>query len=74
MGRRGEGNRLSLVVSGPRTATMPVLAFSQIAFDRIEFGAMAASGIVVTAPVLILTLFVQRYLVTGLTLGATAGQ
>ena len=53
---------------------MPVLAFSQIAFDRIEFGAMAASAIVVTAPVLILTLFVQRYLVTGLTLGATAGQ
>ena len=65
---------LSLVVSGPTTATMPVLAYSQIAFEVTNFGEMAASAVVVTAPVLILTLFVQRYLVTGLTLGAMAGQ
>lgn len=65
---------LSFVVSGPRTMTMPVVAYNQIAFDRINFGAMAASAMVVTAPVLLVTLFVQRYLVTGLTLGATAGQ
>jgi multiple sugar transport system permease protein len=64
---------LSLVVAGPRTTTLPVLAYSQMAFDRIEFGAMAASGIVVTAPILLLTLFVQRYLVTGLSMGGTVG-
>jgi multiple sugar transport system permease protein len=61
---------LSFVVSGPNTATLPVLAYSQIAADRINFGGMAASGIVLTAPILIFTLFVQRYLIRGLTLGS----
>lgn len=64
---------LSLAVGGPNTVTMPMLAYSQISAESINFGAMAAAGIIVTAPVLILTLFVQRYLIAGLTLGAIRG-
>ena len=61
---------LSVVVSGPRTMTLPVLAYGQIAFDRIYYGAMAASAVALTAPVLLLTLFAQRYLIKGLALGS----
>lgn len=64
---------LSNVVGGPRTATLPVLAYQQIATDYAFYGPMAASAIVITTPVLILTLFVQPYLVKGLTLGSTHG-
>ena len=50
--------------------TLPVLAYGQIAFDRIYYGAMAASAVALTAPVLLLTLFAQRYLIKGLALGS----
>jgi multiple sugar transport system permease protein len=63
----------TLVAGGPATRTLPVIAYSQIGIYRTDFGAMAASGIVLAVPVLILTLFVQRYLVRGLALGAIKG-
>ncbi len=63
----------TLVVGGPTTATLPVIAYNQIGVYRTDYGAMAASGIVLTLPVLILTLFVQRYIVRGLSFGAVKG-
>ncbi len=63
----------TLIVGGPVTSTLPVIAYNQIGIYRTNFGAMAASGIVLTLPVLVLTLFVQRYIVRGLAFGGTKG-
>lgn len=64
---------MSSIVGGGDTKTLPVIAYSQIGFYKTDMGAMAASGIVLTIPVLILTLFVQKYIVRGLTFGALKG-
>jgi len=63
----------SLIAGGPDTRTLPVIAYNQVGIYRTDYGGMAASGIVLTIPVLILTLFVQRYLVRGLAVGAIKG-
>jgi multiple sugar transport system permease protein len=63
----------TMIVGGPSTSTLPVIAYNQIGMYRTNYGAMAASAIVLTLPVLILTLFVQRYIVRGLSFGAVKG-
>ncbi len=63
----------TLIVGGPSTRTLPVLAYNQIGIYRTSFGGMAASGLILTLPVLIMTLFVQRYIVRGLAFGGTKG-
>jgi multiple sugar transport system permease protein len=64
---------LSSILGGGVTKTLPVVAYSQIGFYKTDQGAMAASGIVLTLPVLVLTLLVQRYIVRGLAFGALKG-
>ena len=64
---------LSWIIGGSDTMTLPVVAYNQMAWDRIYYGPMAAAGMVVVTPILLLTLVMQRYLQTGLTLGATGG-
>lgn len=56
---------------GGQTATVLVSKF--IAPTVSQFGAMAAAGVLVTVPIFILTILLQRYLVKGLTLGAVRG-
>lgn len=56
---------------GAQTATVLVSKF--IAPSSAQFGPMAAAGILVTIPIFVLTVLLQRYLVKGLTLGAVRG-
>ncbi|HOG47205.1 MAG TPA: carbohydrate ABC transporter permease [Anaerolineae bacterium] len=63
----------SMMIGGPATRTLPVVAYNQIDMYRTDWGAMAASAFVLTLPVLLITLFVQRYIVRGLTFGAVKG-
>jgi len=64
---------LAMIIAGVKTRTLPVVAYMQIGLYQFDWGGMAASGIILTLPVLILTLFVQRYVVRGLTFGAIKG-
>jgi len=64
---------LSAVVGGPQTRTLPVIAYMQIGMYRTEWGAMPTTGILITLPVLIMTLFIQRYIIRGLAFGAIKG-
>lgn len=63
----------SLVLSGPRTKPVPVAVFNFISYGQIDFGGLGAAAVLITLPVIILTLFIQRYIVSGLTMGAVKG-
>ena len=41
-----------------------------ISYEAINWGTLAAAATMITLPVLLLTLVVQRHIVTGLTFGA----
>jgi multiple sugar transport system permease protein len=63
----------SLVLSGPNTRPVPVAVFNFISYGQIDFGGLGAAAVLITLPVVILTLIIQRWIVTGLTMGAVKG-
>ena len=58
-----------VVLAGRTTRTLPVAVYNVLTFEQISWGPLAAAALVVTAPVLILTLFMQKEIVAGLTAG-----
>ena len=63
----------SLILSGNRTMTVPVAVFQFISYEEINWGGLAAAASVITVPPLIMTLFIQKYMIRGLTSGAVKG-
>lgn len=63
----------SLVLASQQTRPLPVAVFSFISYTQIDWGGLNAAATVVTLPVLIMILFVQKQMVRGLTLGSVKG-
>lgn len=61
------------VLGGRTTRTLPVAVFNMLTFEQLAWGPLAAAALLVTAPVLILTLFIQKEIVGGLTAGSVKG-
>ena len=55
--------------SNPETRTLPVAVYNVLTFEQLAWGPLAAAAIVVTLPVLLLTIFIQKEIVAGLTAG-----
>ncbi|MBN9060971.1 MAG: sugar ABC transporter permease [Rhizobiales bacterium 65-9] len=62
-----------VVLASRETRTLPVAVYNMISFDQLSWGPLAAAALIVTAPVLLLTMFAQRQIVAGLTAGAVKG-
>jgi multiple sugar transport system permease protein len=61
---------LALILTGPRTKTVPIGMSQFITEHAVEWGPMAAAALMLLLPLLFVTFFLQRSLVRGLTLGA----
>ncbi len=59
-----------IVLAGRETRTLPVAVYNMISFEQLSWGPLAAAALIVTLPVLLLTIFAQRQIVAGLTAGA----
>ena len=62
-----------IVLASRETRTLPVAVYNMISFDQLSWGPLAAAALLVTLPVLVLTIFAQRQIVAGLTAGAVKG-
>ena len=62
-----------IVLAGRETRTLPVAVYNMISFDQLSWGPLAAAALIVTFPVLLLTILAQRQIVAGLTAGAVKG-
>lgn len=60
----------ALMFTRNQVKTAPVALVSFMSFEGINWGPMAAAGLLVLAPVFLFSLFVLRYLVAGLSMGA----
>lgn len=58
-----------VVLAGRETRTLPVAVYNVLTFEQISWGPLAAAALLVTLPVLILTLLMQKEIVAGLTAG-----
>ena len=63
----------ALVLSGSKTKTLPVAIFDFVAYASIDWGGLMAAAVIITLPIMVIALFTQKYIVSGLTAGATKG-
>ncbi len=63
----------AIVLAGPELRTLPLIIFGVLTYEVINWGPVAAAAFMVTAPVLVITLFLQRHIVAGITAGAVRG-
>jgi len=63
----------ALVLSGSKTKTLPVAIFDFVGYASIDWGGLMAAAVIVTLPIMLIALFTQKYIVSGLTAGATKG-
>jgi len=63
----------ALVLSNRDTRTLPVAIANFTSYASVDWGGLMAASVVITVPVMIIALFAQRYVVAGLTSGATKG-
>lgn len=62
-----------LILGGDNTVTLPMAVYSFVSFEDVNWGGLTAAATVITVPILLLSLVVQRYLAGGLTMGAVKG-
>jgi multiple sugar transport system permease protein len=63
----------ALVLSGAQTKTLPVAIFNFVSYASIDWGGLMAAATVVTLPIMVVALFTQKFIVSGMTAGATKG-
>ena len=63
----------ALVLANEQTKTLPVAVLGYIGYSSIQWGTLMAASCIITMPVLVLALCVQKYIVRGLVAGAVTG-
>ncbi len=61
----------ALVLAGASTKTLPVAIFNFVSYASIDWGGLMSASVVVTVPIMVITLFTQKYIVANLTANAT---
>lgn len=59
-----------VIMAGENSKTLPVFVASFVANKNLDWGPMAAAATVAIIPIVIFTIFIQKWLVTGLSNGA----
>jgi multiple sugar transport system permease protein len=62
-----------MLISGNNAATFPVGLLTFVSKFSVDFGQMMAAGVLALIPACLFFMFIQRYLVQGLTAGAVKG-
>lgn len=61
------------VLAGRATRTLPAAVYNVLTFEQLAWGPLAAAALVVTIPVLLLTIVIQKEIVVGMTAGGVKG-
>jgi multiple sugar transport system permease protein len=59
----------SVVLGGKNTRTLPSAVYNMLTFEQLSWGPLAAAALLVTLPVLLVTVLAQREIVAGLSSG-----
>ncbi len=59
----------ALILSGAKTNTLPVIVFQFMAYEEINFGGLYAAATLITLPIIVLVLMIQKQFISGLTMG-----
>lgn len=59
----------SVVLGGKSARTLPSAVYNSISFEQVSWGPLAAAALMVTLPILVLTVVAQKQIVAGLSAG-----
>lgn len=62
-----------LILGTSKTQPLPVAIFSFISYTEVNWGGMMAASVVITLPIIIICMLLQKYIISGLTAGAVKG-
>jgi multiple sugar transport system permease protein len=62
-----------ILTSSVKAQTLPINIAGYVSFHKLNFGAMAAISIVALIPIFAIFYYIQKYIVTGMTMGAVKG-
>ena len=63
----------SLILSGPRTRTVPVAVYNFISYGKIDWAGIGAAASIIVLPVLVFSFFMRKGIIEGLSSGALKG-
>lgn len=63
----------ALILSSSKTTTLPIAIYQFISYSNVNWGGIMAASIVITLPIILISFFLQRHIITGLTAGAVKG-
>ena len=63
----------ALVLASTSTRTLPMAIFQFVAYSYTDWGGIMAAATVITLPIIVISLCLQRYVVAGMTAGAVKG-
>lgn len=62
--------KMALILSSSETRTLPVAVYNFVHEASLEWGPMMAYATIITLPIIIVTVFAQKHIVTGMTAGS----
>jgi multiple sugar transport system permease protein len=62
-----------LILGTSKTQPLPVAIFSFISYTEVNWGGMMAASVVITLPIIVICMLLQKYIISGLTAGAVKG-
>lgn len=63
----------ALILCSSRTTTLPIAIYQFISYSNINWGGIMTASVIITLPIIIISFFLQRHIITGLTAGAVKG-
>ena len=63
----------SLTLSGAKTTTLPIAIYGFVGYAAVDWGGLMAAAVFITLPIILLSLSMQKYIISGLTAGAVKG-
>ena len=63
----------ALVLCTGKTKTLPTAVFEFVSYTEINWSGLMAAAVTITAPILLISLFLQKHIISGLTAGAVKG-
>jgi len=62
-----------LILGTSKTQPLPVAIFRFISYTEVNWGGLMAASVVITLPIIIVCMLLQKYIISGLTAGAVKG-
>lgn len=63
----------ALILCSSKTTTLPIAIYQFISYSNVNWGGIMAASVIITTPIIIISFFLQRHIITGLTAGAVKG-